>query len=215
MEGKKNSLSHTTVAIIVIVLFHAVGLAGFLIPATRPLFLQIVPFHLLLMLLVIIYSYGRVDARFIGFILVVYIIGYTAEWIGVHKGWLFGEYNYGKTLGFSISGIPLTMGINWLLLIYGAGVTMQYSGIKAAILRVLIAALLLVGLDVMIEPTAQRFDYWQWGGGNVPLGNYGGWFIVSILSLSVFELFKFKKQSLAGPVLLLVQAVFFALLLLA
>jgi putative membrane protein len=215
MERKTSSLSRTTIAIIVIVLFHAVGLAGFLIPAVQPLFLQIVPFHLLLMLGVMGYSYGRPDVKLIAFALLVYIVGYTAEWIGVHKGWLFGDYAYGETLGFKLSGIPLTMGINWLLLIYGAGVTMQYTGIRWVPLRILIGALLLVGLDVLIEPVARRFDYWQWHTPDVPLGNYAGWFIVSIISLFFFELFSFKKLSLAGPVLLLVQTVFFALLLLA
>ncbi|WP_462266567.1 carotenoid biosynthesis protein [Mucilaginibacter sp.] len=212
MEGTQNRLSRTTVAIIIIVIFHAVGLIGFFIGAVRPLFLQIVSFHLLLMLGVIIYSYPGPYFKFFSFALLIYLTGYAAEWIGVHKAWIFGDYYYGRTLGIQVYDIPLTMGINWFLLIYAAGVTMQRSNIKWLLVRVVSGALLLVLLDVLIEPVAQRFDYWHWSAAGVPFKNYVGWFAISVLSLLLFEVFKFKRQSLAGPVLLVVQYLFFALM---
>lgn len=215
MERTKNSLSRTSVAIIVIILFHAVGLIGFFIPAARPLFLQIVPFHLLLMLLVLLYSYGKPDARVVGFALLSYLLGFISEWIGVHRHLIFGDYAYGATLGFKLDEIPVTMGINWFLLIYATGVLMQRLPVNSLALRVLLGAALLVVLDVLIEPVAQRFDYWHWANGMVPLSNYMGWFGVSIASLLLFEAFRFKQQSWAGPVLLAVQFLFFALLQLA
>jgi putative membrane protein len=199
-------------ATIIVVLFHTVGLIGMLLPATQALFLKIVPFHLLLMLLVVVLNHKYIDERFIGFVFLIYLSGFIAEWIGVHKAWIFGDYVYGKTLGISVLDIPLTIGVNWFLLIYSAGVTMQRLRIKSNWARIILGALVLVLLDTQIEPVAVKFDYWHWADGIVPLKNYIGWFMVSGLMLWVFEQFKFRKQSWSGPVLLAVQFVFFVVL---
>jgi putative membrane protein len=90
----------------------------------------------------------------------IFIIGFAAEWVGVHKAWLFGSYYYGETLGTKVDGIPLTIGVIWFLLIYSTGVLMQYSRIKYVLIRVIVGAGILVGLDKLIEPIAVRFDYW-------------------------------------------------------
>jgi putative membrane protein len=201
--------------VLLIVLFHAVGLVGLMIGETRPLFLQIVPYHLLLMFGVIVYSHTRYNEKLLLFVLLTYLIGYLAEWLGVHTQLLFGHYNYGGTLGVKVLDIPLTIGINWFLLIYSAGVLMQRFRLKSMWLRIIIGALLLVLLDVLIEPVAIRFDYWQWVGGNIPLKNYLCWFGVSSVMLYIFEKFRFEKQSIAGPILLITQCVFFAILQLA
>jgi bisanhydrobacterioruberin hydratase len=197
---------------VIIVLFHTVGLIGLMIPATHALFLKIVPFHLLLMLLVVFFSHKYIDERFLGFVILVYLLGFIAEWIGVHKGWLFGDYVYGKTLGTTVLDIPLTIGINWFLLIYSAGVTMQRLRIKSRWARITLGALVLVLLDMQIEPVAVRFDYWHWADNIVPIKNYVCWFLVSGVMLWVFEQFKFRKQSWVGPILLAVQFLFFGVL---
>jgi len=89
---------------------------------------------------------------------------------------------------------------------------MQYSGIKNLNYRVIVGAVVLVLLDVLIEPIAMRFGYWQWANLIVPVENYLGWFIISGLVLGIFEAFKFEKQSRVGLVLLISQFVFFGLL---
>jgi len=198
--------------ILVIIIFHVVGLIGFAVPATRPLFLQIVPWHMLLMLVVIFCSHRPFEGKFILFALLIFISGIALEWIGVHKNWIFGDYNYGVTLGYKFDAIPLIIGVNWFLLIYSAGVLMQRTRIRSIIFRVIIGAAVLVLLDLIIEPVAQHFDYWHWAGGVVPLKNYLGWFVVSGAMLFVFEWFGFKKQSAVAPVLLVVQFVFFVVL---
>ncbi|MCQ6960064.1 carotenoid biosynthesis protein [Mucilaginibacter aquariorum] len=212
MERPKDLSISPRVAIIVIILFHVVGLVGLSIPVTRPVFLQIVPFHLLLMLVVIILSHHKLSSRFGIFILIIFWFGFIAEWIGVHKGWLFGNYAYGETLGLKLFDIPLMIGINWFLLIYAAGVTMQRSRLKSAFFRVITGATVLVLLDLIIEPVAIKFDYWQWNDSIIPLKNYACWFLVSAGMLYVFELFSFKKQSIAAPVLLITEFVFFGVL---
>jgi putative membrane protein len=107
MERPKDLSINPPVAIVIIILFHLVGLIGFSIPSTRPLFLQIVPWHLLLMLVVITLSHKNITSRFGLFVLLMFFLGFIAEWIGVHKGWLFGNYSYGSTLGYKLFVIPL------------------------------------------------------------------------------------------------------------
>jgi putative membrane protein len=194
--------------LIKIVIIFLVGLA---IAATRPIFLWLMPWHLLLMFVIVIISHKPVNGNFLLFVLLICITGFMAEWIGVHKTWVFGNYSYGDSLGFKLDGIPLTMGINWFSLVYAAGVLMQRSRVKNKIIRVICGALLLVLLDVLIEPVALKLGYWQWIG-SVPFKNYTCWFLVSAAMLFVFEQFKFKQQGIVAPVLLGVQFLFFGML---
>jgi putative membrane protein len=212
MERPKNLTVSPRIAIIIIILFHVVGFIGLSVPVTRGLFLSIVPFHLALMLAVIVLTHHKFNSRFGIFLLVVFWLGFIAEWIGVHKGWLFGHYAYDGTLGVKLSEIPLMIGVNWFLLVYATGVTLQRSRLKNTFLRIIAGAGLLVLLDVLIEPVAIRFNYWHWLTGSIPLKNYLCWFLVSAVMLYLFEWFSFKKQSIAAPVLLVTEFVFFGLL---
>ncbi|MFA6249558.1 MAG: carotenoid biosynthesis protein [Mucilaginibacter sp.] len=212
MERPKDLSISPRIAIIIIILFHVVGLVGLSVPVTRALFLQIVPFHLLLMLGVVTFGHHKLNSSFGIFMLIVFWLGFMAEWVGVHKGWLFGSYAYDETLGVKLSGIPLMIGVNWFLLIYATGVTLQRSRLRNTFFRIIAGAILLVLLDVLIEPVAIRFNYWHWNTGNIPLKNYVCWFLVSAIMLYIFELFNFKKQSIAALVLLITEFVFFGLL---
>ena len=206
-------MAHRThIAIVLIILFHLVGLAGVFIPDLKPLMLQIVPWNLLLMFLLLLFTHRRFNGRFIIFFLIIFIIGIAAEWAGVHKGWLFGNYTYGETLGTKIDGVPLTIGLIWFLLIYSAGVFMQYSRIKYVLIRVIIGAALLVLLDKLIEPVAIRLDYWHWVTNTIPDKNYICWFLLSAGMLLVFEVFEFRKQNIVAAVLFIVEFMFFAAL---
>jgi putative membrane protein len=214
MERPENTILSSRVAVAIIILFHFVGLVGFAIPQTRPLFTQVVVLHLLLMLLIIMLNHSNINVWFLTFFACVFTAGVLVEWIGVHKHWLFGDYSYGATLGTKVLDIPLMIGVNWFLLVYATGVTLQRSRLKSQLSRVIIGGLILVLLDLLIEPVAIKFDYWHWTTGVIPVKNYSCWFLVSTAMLYVFELFGFKKQSIAAPVFLLIQFVFFGILLL-
>lgn len=214
MERPENIKSlKASIPVRLVILFHLVGIIGLSIPQTKPLFLILVPYHLLLMMGILFFSHDKFSSRFALFFVSIFSIGFAVEWAGVHTGQLFGSYAYGPTLGLGVDGIPLIMGVNWFLLVYSVGVTLQYSGIKHLALRVLSGALILVLLDVVIEPAAVKFNYWHWAGGVAPANNYICWFILGAALLLVFELFRFKKQSIVGMVLLISQFIFFIALL--
>lgn len=208
----KKELSANKQAVSIILIFHTVGLIGLILPFTRQLFLHVVPFHLLLMLAVIILNHKPINKPFIFFFLIICILGVGAEWNGIHTHRLFGNYTYGDTLGFKLSGVPLIIGCNWFMLIYSTGVLLRRSCLESFILRAITGALLLVLLDSLIEPVAVQFDYWHWANSIIPLTNYICWFGVSFLMLLVFEVFRFKQQSIVAIVFLLAQFAFFGLL---
>jgi putative membrane protein len=219
MEGKKNlsprfisGNSKEKASILTIALFHVVGALGFLLAGIDTHFLSLVPWHLLLMAGIVIYNHDRLNVRFLTFVLITSCLGFLAEFIGVHTGWLFGNYNYGHTLGLKLFDVPVMIGVNWFLLIYSTGVIMQRSRVKNTFIRVLTGGAILTFLDVLIEPIAIHFDYWHWTFKAIPLTNYLCWFLLSALMLFIFELFKFKQQNKAAPTLLFMQFVFFLIL---
>jgi putative membrane protein len=196
----------------VVVIFHLVGLAGLYFLPTKPYFLLLVPFHLLFMAVILVINHNRLNFKFLYFFMAMFIVGWLIEYFGVSTGQLFGDYSYGKTLGFGIKKIPLIMGITWFLLIYSAGVSMQLLRIRSMLFRIFCGASLLTILDFLIEPVAARLNYWHWADNEAPLQNYLCWFIISAILLFVFEQFRFRKQSMVGPAILICQFIFFALL---
>lgn len=215
MERQKHSqlISRQNLVIsFFIILFHAVGLFGFLNSSLNERFIGLVPFHLLLMFLLMLISQREWNRDFLLFIAITYLGGYGIEYLGVHTGLLFGTYHYGQTLGFKIAEIPLLIGLNWVLLIYSVGVTVRLLPLKSSWLKAGIAAAVLVVLDMLIEPMAIRFDYWDWENGIIPLQNYFAWFVVSFAGYLFFNRMKFDKENPAGIVLLLAQFLFFIIL---
>lgn len=212
MEGKKHtdSLSRTSAIIgFFVLLFHAVGLAGFLNPAWRELFIALVPFHLLLMFALMLISQQNYNRQFFVFVLLMYLAGFGIEFLGVHTGLIFGEYQYGATLGVKLAEIPLLIGLNWVLLVYSVGTSMHYLGLKNSLNGAILGAVVLVLLDLLIEPVAIRFDYWSWENGTIPLQNYLAWFVFSLAAILFFNRFKFDKTNPVAIVLLAAQFMFF------
>lgn len=206
------SKSEKKTLIILIIVFHVVGLIGFAIPGVYTLFVDLVPFHLLLMLVFVAGSHRPANSSFFLFVGIIFLAGFSIEWIGVKSEWIFGKYAYGPALGTQLGDVPLCIGVNWFLLIYSTGVFMKISRVRNMMTRVLTGAFILVLLDFFIEPIAIQLNYWHWAGNTVPFRNYIGWFFISAILLFVFEKFQFKKQSIVAPVFLATQFVFFIIL---
>jgi putative membrane protein len=75
-------------------------------------------------------------------------------------------------------------------------------------------ACLMVGLDFFIEPMAIRYGLWEWQNNQIPVLNYIGWFITSLLLSALFHILYFEKHNRIAPVMYLVQFLFFLGLLL-
>ena len=186
---------------------HFFGFVFMLIPQTAPLFISLTPLNLIISAFFLLLWHEDFDRKFIYFALSAFSIGFFVEWLGVHTGLIFGKYEYGKTLGFAIDGIPLMIGVNWFVLTYCSNqfaqnfVTKKYSPFAAAAIMTF--------LDVFIEPTAIRFDMWHWYGKMPPLQNYIAWFFVSLLISFLFQIWVSKQKNHFAMLLLAAQFLFF------
>lgn len=207
----------------VAVLFHAIGLAGMLW-GDQQFFAKLSAYNILLMFLLLFYTEQPISKTLFIFFTVSCLVGMMVEWIGVHTGLLFGNYQYGSTLGIKLGGVPLIIGINWFLVTYGSAMMMKKinervklpGGIGVVwkkILWAIDAACIAVLFDWIMEPVAVQLNYWHWSGnGSIPLYNYLCWFIVSWLLQILFSFLPEKRINSFAIHLLLIQTMFFLIL---
>ncbi|MFT5778619.1 MAG: putative membrane protein [Crocinitomicaceae bacterium] len=193
-----------TYSILGLVLIHTIGISLFLIdPEAAKLSYIIIAACALLVYL------GQ-GVRTIVPLVIISCGGFIIEWIGVHTGALFGEYCYQSALGFKILGIPLVIGLNWYCIVLASVSISNYLKVNI-ILKAIIAALLCTFLDVLIEPVAIKFGFWEWNSTEIPLYNYICWFIFSFI-FALVALRYLKRPSKTATALFITWAVFFILL---
>ncbi len=198
-----------TYATAFLILFFLVGIAGFLIPETRLFFVQLTPLALLLSAVVLILFHApRMDLGIAAIFLIIFFISFMAEAIGVSTGVIFGEYTYGKGLGIKILKTPVLIGLNWFMLVYCTKVIADRISSNKTV-RLLVAPLLMVGYDLLLEQAAPLLDMWSWAGGKIPPQNYAAWFLLAFLfHLLIRKYTPDFKNPLAAPVFI-IQFLFF------
>lgn len=198
------------VSITFIILFHFFGFLGLCLPQTFSFFNALVPIHLFFMLIALGILHKDWNAAFVIYLIAAFLIGFFIEVIGVHTKLIFGEYTYGKTFGLKVFSVPLLIGINWIYMSYLAGTLVQrFLESYNTILKSLIGAVLMVLVDVFIEPLASKLDYWHWAGNVIPFQNYVAWFVVSFVLLSIFYSLPFYKKNNLSLLLYILQLLFF------
>lgn len=198
-------------ALYLLVAMHVAGLIGLAIPATEALFKSLTPFNLVATAAIVFHFQEDKNAKYIFFILVTFLVGYFVEVAGVATGMLFGEYQYGDTLGFKWLDVPLVIGLNWAVLVYGSG-TLASRWSKNLWLKAGIGASLMTLLDVLIEPVAIRFDFWNWEAIHVPIQNYLAWFVTSFILHVLFQSLNFEKDNSLAVKVFVIQVLFFSFL---
>ena len=223
-----SSFTKSQIATSVAIIFHAIGLIGILF-FNNPFFIQATPVNLLLSTSLLIWTQKERNKYFWLFVSATCIVGYAVEVIGVNTGLLFGDYSYGKVLGFQWQNVPLIIGLNWWIVLYCCGISIHTFLVSVinqlatetktppkvlkAMSVIADGATLAVLFDWLIEPVAVKLGYWQWkGDGSIPMYNYICWAVISALLLAVFHFCAFNKQNKFAIHLLLIQALFFLLL---
>ena len=216
----------SNVALFIVLLFHISGVIGILFSPYQDWFIQNTPLNLLLMTLLLIITQKQKNIAFFLFFTIAFLVGFTAEIIGVNTSFLFGHYQYGVVLGVKYFGVPLLIGINWFIIIYCTGVIAnqlyEWSNKKLAdtnaevkpvvrfISFIIDGALLATMFDFIIEPVAVKMGFWHWlENGEIPFYNYACWFFISLLLLTVFRLLPFDKNNRLAVHLFIVQVLFF------
>ena len=202
---------YTFFAIITIWAFQIFGAIG-IIFWNREWFINMTPFTLLLYF-IIIYSRDLDSHKKVFFLLLTFSWGILSEIIGVNTGLIFGSYEYGKTLGFQVLNVPLVIGINWVVTTVICGTIASQLKVKAS-LQILIAIILMLVLDGLIEPVAPKIDMWSFNheNGIAPLSNYITWALVSLPLQSYLILKKLRFNIYLSSNLYLSQLLFFTVL---
>jgi len=202
---RKDSLS-----IFILLVLHTVGTIG-LSTSLRGMVQPLTPVNLLISALLLFINHPKWTRAAIVSVLTAFIVGFTIEVVGVQTGAIFGQYWYGATLGPKLFGVPLMIGVNWAILVYASGVLAATFRLPY-LLRAALAALIMVGLDYLIEPVAIELDFWQWYRDTIPLRNYFGWFVTAFTLQLLFQKLVPAVNNRVAPTLLAVQAAFFLLL---
>ncbi len=194
-----------------IIVFYTIGTLGFLIPFTRDLFIAITPPALLLNTYLLALYHKTYTAKIIGVFVCIFLAGFFIEVIGVNTGLVFGHYRYGNGLGLKLFDTPLLIGVNWLFLSYTSASLLNSFKINKNIL-VIIAPLLMLVYDLVLEQVAPKMDMWTWENSSIPLQNYIAWFFIALVFVTLLRLFKVNLENKLSTVLFLCQFVFFVVL---
>ena len=164
------------ISIFIIWLFNLSGIVGIL-SSYSAWFLGYTSLNLLIYVVLIVWNLENISKKVLIAFSIPFFIGFFTEYLGVNYGLLFGTYSYGNNLGIKIWGVPLMICVNWGLLTI---ITADLSRVihKNIFVRSLLGGLLMMILDLIIEVSAPRFDFWQFENNTVPLKNYIAWFII-------------------------------------
>ncbi len=115
------------------------------------------------------------------------LLSMSVEAIGVVTGVPYGWFHYAEAIGSAAIGpVPWTVGFAYVPLLLGttalAGRLLPYHSLAT---RVAASALLLVAVDLVLDPGAALLGYWVWSEQGayygIPLSNYLGWFLTGTL----------------------------------
>ena len=197
-----------------VLVVYAVGIAGMTIPYTGEFFVSLIPVVLILSLAAN-FSFHRQpwDLKTIVSFSAIVLFSWIIEAAGVATGIIFGNYTYGPALGLKFLETPLLIGFNWLLLIYGtSGIAERFPLSPAG--KVLLASLLMVIYDLILELAAPALGMWQFEGGIAPPRNYVAWFLFAGLFHTILRVSAVKIINRVAPVIFVIQFIFFLTLIL-
>jgi putative membrane protein len=211
MIGLSNNKEFLRMSIFFLWLINISGFFGILSDQNE-FFLSTTPYVLSLTLLLLILNHDLSDKKSkIGLIL-IFLSGLIVEILGVNYGLFFGEYNYGANLGPKIYEVPYVIGFNWVLLIIATGSISDKLIKGKEIYKILFASFLMVLIDLLIEKSAPKLDFWEFVISPVPYSNYLWWFIFSIgFQYIFFKTVKTKEYNLSSNILV-IQFLFFGML---
>lgn len=187
------------VSMVALLLVYGFGILGMYTPYNA-WFISMTPLSLLLSYGLLWWNHPYSNAGSWIFGVLAFLIGYFSEVLGVNTGFPFGTYTYGTVLGPRLWNTPLLIGINWTIVTYTSNALITRIAPKGTRMGWLLlgGALLPTLLDILIEPVAIQLGFWSWAGGEPPLQNYAGWFVVSWLIAVAYR--NWMPEGLRNPV---------------
>ena len=211
MIGLSNNKEFLRMSIFFLWLINISGFFGILSDQNE-FFLSTTPYVLSLTLLLLILNHDLSDKKSKTGLILIFLFGLIVEILGVNYGLFFGEYSYGANLGPKIYEVPYVIGFNWVLLIIATGSISDKLIKGKEIYKILFASFLMVLVDLLIEKSAPKLDFWEFLISPVPFSNYLWWFIFSLCFQYIFfKTVKTKEYNLSSNILV-IQFLFFGML---
>ncbi|MDC3194952.1 carotenoid biosynthesis protein [Flavobacteriaceae bacterium] len=185
----KNKIS---ISIFIIWLFNISGILGIL-STYSDWFLRLTPINLSMYVILIIWNVKDLSKKFFLAFFLPFFIGFITEYLGVNYGLIFGSYTYGDNLGLKLGGVPFMICVNWAVLTI---ITADLSSIfhKNIVVQSLLGGFIMMLLDIMIEVSAPRFDFWEFENSIIPLKNYIAWFVIGSIAHYLYRLINIKTD---------------------
>ena len=188
MKANKKNIS-----IFIIWLVHISGLLG-MVFYDLDFFAGYTSLNLFLMSIILFANIKLNNKNRIFALLLIFLIGMLSEFIGVNYGLIFGEYIYGNNLGFKLFGVPLLIGLNWVILtVICANIASFLIKNNSILQMIIVGTSLMLLIDIVMEPIAPKLDLWKFKNLVVPSSNYIGWLIISILTQTIYNT-KFRQK---------------------
>lgn len=189
--------------------------------------------------------------RTISFTAAGYLIAFASEWLSINTGFPYGWYYYIETTRnreLWVAGVPFFDSLSYVFLSYCSYTTalfilsplkawrwnvatLETRGIRRSCSALILGAFLQTFLDIVIDPVALQGRRWFLGQiygyreqgihFGVPLSNYGGWLLTSLLLVAAFQLIDARRPAvtpagivnlpfrpLLGPILYLSVLIF-------
>ena len=211
MIGLSNNQEFLRLSIFFLWLINISGFFG-ITSDQNEFFLSTTPYVLSLTLLLLILNHDLSDKKSKTGLILIFLFGLIVEILGVNYGLFFGEYSYGANLGPKIYEVPYVIGFNWVLLIIATGSVSDKLIKGKEIYKILFASFLMVLIDLFIEKSAPKLDFWEFVISPVPFSNYLWWFIFSLCFQYIFfKTVKTKEYNLSSNILV-IQFLFFGML---
>tara|TARA_B100001173_G_scaffold10727_1_gene9228 strand:- start:691 stop:1338 length:648 start_codon:yes stop_codon:yes gene_type:complete len=211
MTGLSNNKEFLRFSIFFLWLINISGFFG-ITSDQNEFFLSTTPYVLSLTLLLLILNHDLSNKKSKTGLILIFLFGLIVEILGVNYGLFFGEYSYGANLGPKIYEVPYVIGFNWVLLIIATGSVSDKLIKGKEIYKILFASFLMVLIDLFIEKSAPKLDFWEFVISPVPFSNYLWWFIFSLCFQYIFfKTVKTKEYNLSSNILV-IQFLFFGML---
>jgi putative membrane protein len=144
----------------------------------------------------------------LGVLLLVAGTAVAFETVGLATGVPYGRYEYSDALGPTLLGVPFLVPLAWLMMAWPTWILAdRLTRQRRSVVRVLVAAAVFAGWDVVLDPQMVQAGYWTWahpdpglpGIPAVPLTNLAGWLLAGGVLMTLLDRLVARTSILDAP----------------